>query len=62
VFDVDDYYAPLFALFDRAVDEQFVKPQHRELANRATSVEHVLELIERAPPPPQPKWIGRDEV
>ena len=32
LLDVDGFYEPLFALFDRAVAEGFVRPEHRALA------------------------------
>jgi uncharacterized protein (TIGR00730 family) len=62
ILDVEDFYEPLFALFDRAVDELFLRPQHRELAHRAGSVAEVLELLEQPAPPVLAKWIGRDET
>jgi uncharacterized protein (TIGR00730 family) len=62
VYDVEGFFEPLFALFDRAVDEQFIRPQHRALARRATSVAEVLELLEQPPAPALAKWIGREET
>jgi uncharacterized protein (TIGR00730 family) len=62
ILDVDDFFQPLFELFDRAVEERFVKPEHRALANRAASVDEVFELLAKPPPPPQPKWIDRVET
>ena len=62
ILDVEDFYEPLFALLDRAVDELFLRPQHRELANRAGSVAEVLELLEHPAAPVLAKWIGRDET
>jgi uncharacterized protein (TIGR00730 family) len=62
VFDVDDFYEPLFALFDRAVAAAFLRPEHRELAARATTVDEVMELLATAPPEIRPKWIDRDQT
>ena len=62
ILDVEDFYEPLFALLDRAVDERFLRPEHRALANRARSVAEVLELLEqtRRARPGQVDRPGRD--
>jgi uncharacterized protein (TIGR00730 family) len=62
VFDVGGFYEPLFALFDRAVDAEFLRPEHRELAARATTVEEVMALLATPPPDIRPKWIDRDQT
>jgi uncharacterized protein (TIGR00730 family) len=62
VFDVGGYYESLFALFDRAVDASFLRPEHRELAARATTVEEVMDLLATEPPDIRPKWIDRDQT
>lgn len=38
ILDVDDYWQPLFAVFDQAVDAGFLKPENRAHALRARSV------------------------
>ena len=62
LLDVEEFYEPLFALFDRAVGEGFVRPQHRALASRACTVSEVFDLLAAPPAPPLPKWISRDET
>jgi uncharacterized protein (TIGR00730 family) len=62
VLDVGGFYDPLFALLDRAVAARFVRAEHRALARRATSVEACLALLQETPPPPQPKWIDREQT
>ena len=54
ILDVEDFYEPLFALFDRAVDERFVRPAAPRLANRATHRGEVLALLE--PARRRPPW------
>jgi uncharacterized protein (TIGR00730 family) len=62
VLDVEGFYDQLFALFDHAVAEGFVRPTHRGLANRAASVAEAVALLDRPPPVVVPKWIGPDET
>jgi uncharacterized protein (TIGR00730 family) len=62
VLDVEGFYEQLFALFDHAVGEGFVRPLHRSLANRAETVHEALALLAQPPPAVVPKWIGPDET
>ena len=52
----------LFDLFDAAVDERFLRPEHRRLARRATSVVEVFAELDHPGPPPLPKWLGPGET
>jgi uncharacterized protein (TIGR00730 family) len=62
LLDVDGFWAPLMAWIDRAVDDGFVRPAHRMLAQRATSVDDAIALV-TAPVPRTPhKWLDRDGV
>ncbi len=62
VFDVGGFYESLFALFDRAVEAGFLRPEHRELAARATTVEDVIGLLATEAPAIRAKWIDRDQT
>jgi uncharacterized protein (TIGR00730 family) len=62
ILDVDGFYEPLFALFDRAVEERFLRTEHRALAQRARSVDEVLALMHEPAVPVLAKWIDRDET
>ncbi len=62
VVDVEEFYEPLFELFDRAVVEGFLKAEHCGLARRAVSVAEVFALLDRPLVPPSPKWIGPAET
>lgn len=55
--DVAGYYAPLMTFLDRGVEEQFVKPAHREMAIVETNVETLLDRLGRYEPPNVEKWI-----
>jgi hypothetical protein len=53
--NVDGYYDPLLAFFDRAVEEGLIKPQNRSLVQVARDVSQALEIIES-------EWSRRAEV
>jgi predicted Rossmann-fold nucleotide-binding protein len=59
VFDVGGFYEPPPI---RQVDAAFLRPEHRELAARATTVEDVMALLATPPPEIRPKWIDRDQT
>lgn len=60
LLDVAGFYRPLVALFDTAVDQGFVRPQHRQLALLADRPGAVLDLLAASePPPPTRKWVER---
>jgi uncharacterized protein (TIGR00730 family) len=61
VLDVDGFYAPLLAFFDRAVEDGFVSAAHRGLVLRASAPGELLDLLEGYQPVATPKWIGREE-
>jgi hypothetical protein len=60
MLDVDGFYAPMFAMFERAVSAGFVREAHVALAQRATSVQQALAIATAAPPPTVSKWIDRE--
>ena len=55
--DVDGFYAPLFDFFDRAVEARFVRPEHRSLAQRATTVADAISRATSTPPATPHKWL-----
>ena len=57
IFDVDGFYAPFFALVNRAIDAGFLKPNGRERAQRATTIAEVLAGLTTTAPAFEPKWI-----
>jgi uncharacterized protein (TIGR00730 family) len=59
VLDVVDFYAPLFALADNAVSSGFLKQVHRDVLQRATSVDEALALLRTPAAAPVPKWIEK---
>jgi uncharacterized protein (TIGR00730 family) len=47
VLDVNGYFGSLLAFLDRAVEEGFLPPRHRELLTLATDIESALAAFER---------------
>lgn len=46
LLDIENYWQPLFAMFDRAVEEGFLKPIHRRNAIRATAVQEIFTILD----------------
>ena len=45
LLDVAEYWQPLFAMLDRAVEEGFLKQENRRTALRVSSVEEVFRIL-----------------
>jgi uncharacterized protein (TIGR00730 family) len=62
LLDVDGYYAPLRELIRHGVEEGFIPETHASAIHADPSPDALVEkLLSSAPPPAQPKWIGRDQ-
>ena len=59
LFNVDGYYQPLLALVDNAVEEGFIRPQHRGLFAVADTAADVLDCIASMEPVPREHWLSR---
>jgi uncharacterized protein (TIGR00730 family) len=58
LLDVAGFFAPLVTLFDRAVEEGFVRRVHRGLVLAAPDVGGLLDALAAwEPPPPTRKWV-----
>ena len=62
LLDVDGFYEPLSALFDKAVEEGFVQPGHRSLVLKKEDPCRLLDVMDRYEPPETKKWIGPREL
>lgn len=62
LLDVAGFYKPLVALFDRAVQEGFVRPDHRALALLEENPGRLLDLLESHTPPATEKWVSPEEL
>lgn len=61
LLDVEGYYEPLLALFDRAVAEGFVRREHRDIVIVERDPEILLERLARYRPSHSDKWMARGE-
>lgn len=61
LLNVEGYYDSLLALFDHAVAEGFVLPQHRSLVVQETDPDGLLDRLACYEPPVLDKWIDRSE-
>jgi uncharacterized protein (TIGR00730 family) len=58
LLDVAGFFAPLLALFDGAVEQGFIRPQHRGLVLGAAEPGPLLDALAAwEPPPPTGKWV-----
>jgi uncharacterized protein (TIGR00730 family) len=62
LLNVDGFYDSLIAFFDHAVDEGFLRPQHRYMLLVADEPEALLEAFAKWQPRAVHKWIDRDEI
>jgi uncharacterized protein (TIGR00730 family) len=58
VLDVGDYYAGLRAFLDHAVQERFLKPEHRAMLLVDPDPERLLDRLENERMPEVTKWFG----
>src|SRR3954447_25522665 len=56
LLNVENYYEPLLALFNHAVAEGFIRPEHRSLVLESDKPEQLIELLESYQPPQLDKW------
>jgi hypothetical protein len=61
LLDIEDYYGPMIELFDRAVIEGFVVPEHCALVLTERDPDLLIDLMERYTPPFTKKWIESQE-
>ena len=62
LLNVAGYYNHLLAMIDHGVDQQFIRPVHRQLVIDDTDAERLLERMTTFVPPVIDKWIQRDET
>ena len=58
VLNVNGFYDPLLALFDRAVEDGFLRAQNRDMALVDTDIERLLERMENYRAEPVTKWLN----
>ena len=59
LLNVAGYYDGLLRQADRAVQDGFLKPEHRRMILTATEPEVLLRMLSSSEPPVTAKWVGR---
>jgi uncharacterized protein (TIGR00730 family) len=59
LLDVEGFYSNLIAFLDHAVEERFLRPEHRAMLIVETSANALLDRFESYAAPKLEKWIGR---
>jgi len=59
LLDVAGYWDPLIALLDHAVEEGFLRPEHRSLVVVERGAGRLLDRLARHQVPPAPRWMDR---
>lgn len=63
LLNVNGFYDPLLAMFDKAVEEGFLRPQNRAMALADTDIESLLAQMEAYRAEPVSKWLkGSSEL
>ncbi|MCP3689941.1 MAG: TIGR00730 family Rossman fold protein [Gammaproteobacteria bacterium] len=62
LLNIKQYYDSLSLFLDHAVEQQFIKPVHREMLLVEDDPARLLHAMEEYIPPAVDKWIGRDEI
>jgi len=57
LLNVEGFYDPVIGFLDRAVEEEFVRPQHRATILVDSSPGRLLDQLRRVTLPDVPKWI-----
>jgi len=60
ILNVLEYYSPLLAMFDHAVEERFLKPENRALVLARASPAELLRALEERRPLRVEKWLDRE--
>lgn len=62
LLDVSGYWTPLIRFFDHAVDEGFLRPEHRSLMLVDDDAAALITRMATWQPLPGPRWITRGET
>ncbi len=62
ILNIEGYYDHLLRMLDHAVDEEFLKPQHRRMLISDTVPETLLDRLMTYEVPIVEKWIGRRQT
>ena len=60
LLNVNGFYDPLLAMFDKAVDEGFLRPQNRAMALSDDDIERLIAAMAAYRPEPVSKWLKEE--
>lgn len=60
--NVNGYFDPLIAMFDRAASSGFLDPRHRALVQSAPTTDHALTFVEQFSPPAMDARVDLEEA
>ena len=61
LLNVSRFYDGLIAFFDHAVDEHFIRPQHRAMLQMSADPVQLLDLLATYQPMYTPKWVESED-
>ena len=61
LLNVNGFYDPLLAMFDKAVAEGFLRQQNRDMALAATDIENLIDTMANYQPEPVSKWLKEEK-
>lgn len=61
LLNINGFYDPLLAMFDRAVSDGFLRPQNRAMALADTEIETLLAQMDSYRPEPVSKWLKEEK-
>ena len=61
LLNINGFYDPLLAMFDRAVSDGFLRPQNRAMALADTEIEPLLAQMDGYRPEPVSKWLKEEK-
>jgi uncharacterized protein (TIGR00730 family) len=62
LLDVSGYFEKLIRFLDHAVEEGFVRPEHRGMISSETDPKRLVDRLQRYRAPAVNKWIDRDST
>ena len=62
ILNIEGYYDHLLRMFDHAVEEQFVKPVHRQMFIADAAPESLVDRLLDYQVPVVDKWLGREQT
>jgi len=61
LLNVNGFYDPLLAMFDKAVEEGFLRAQNRAMALAGSDIEILLDTMSNYRPEPVSKWLKEEK-